>query len=137
MIDRARNAVRRVVSLFLCLFQLYMAFLYVFPSLVARVGNPSPTVRIVQFIQSLGPYYTVGFAFSGGILLITLLVPKLRKWIFFGHLVCFGVFFSYGFALFLGALSDHPHGPIVTPSLAMIPIVGHAVLALVYGGERP
>lgn len=129
----ARESIRTIVSGFLCLFQLYMGLIYLFPPLVSRVNNPSPTVKIVQFIQSLGPYYTLGFAISGGVLLVALLT---KRFIAAGHLLCFGVFFAYAMALLLGALSDTPHGPIIAPSLCVVPLVAHAVLALVYGGER-
>lgn len=133
MMAKARDSMRSIVSGFLCAFQLYMALIYYFPSLVTRAINPSPTVSTVQFIQSLGPYYTLGFAISGGILLITLLT---RRLIYVGHLLCFSVFFAYMIALLLGALSDHPYGPIVAPSLCLVPVVGHALLVLVYGGEK-
>lgn len=133
MMDQARKSARTIVSGALCFFQLYMAFLYQFPSLVSRTGNPSPTVKVVQFVQSLGPYYTLGFAISGGTLLVALLI---KRWIYVGHLACFSVFFAYAMALLLGALGDKPHGPILAPSLCLVPLLCHAVLALVYGGER-
>lgn len=132
MVERIRMSMRRIVSSFLAVFQLYFAVLYLFPSLTYP-STPSPTVRIVLFIQSLGPYFTMGFGISGGVLAVALL---LRRFIYVGHLFCLMVFVSYTMALWLGAFTQQPHGSIIAPSLCLVPVVGHAALALSYGGER-
>lgn len=133
VVARMRASARQIASTFLALFQIYFAVLYLFPVLVTP-PTPAPTIKVVLFIQSLGPYYTLGFAVSGGVLLLTLLWR--RSLAFIGHLACFSVFFAYTVALFLGAFSASPHGTLIAPSLCLVPVVGHALLALSYGGER-
>lgn len=130
MVFRIRASMRMIVSFCLAIFQLYFAVLYIFPSFTS---SPAPTVKVIQFIQSLGPFFTVGFGISGGLLLATLLW---RRFIHVGHMCCLAVFMSYGVALWFGAFGQHPHGTLIGPSLCFVPIIGHAALALSYGGDR-
>lgn len=130
----AREKLRSAVSWFLCVFQCYLAVLYLFPQWVGQTRPGNPTWRIVLFIQNLGPYYSIAFGVSGAVLLITLIA---RRRIYIGHTLCFGVLLAYAMSLLIGTLGVTPHGPVLAPSLCLVPIMTHAVLAFVYSGEGP
>ena len=132
MRDRARRGARLdlpAVSAALVLLQLVLAVLHLFPALVF---SDSPTVRVLVFINSLGPWWTLGFGASGTGLVVAL---RVGKWRHYGHLGCAFVWVVYATALWIGAYAVTPPGPIrlaiVCTGLAAV----HLVAATQYADE--
>jgi hypothetical protein len=139
MLTRLKMSIRPAASWVLCSLQAIFAVLHFFPSLAYRVPTPAsptpaPTMSIVAYIDSLGPFWVYGFGVSAAVLALSLRWKKSSRT--YTHIFCGGVFASYMIALFFGALFDHPHGPLTLPILACLPVAGHAFLAISYGGDR-
>lgn len=117
------------VSGALVLLQLVLALLHLFPALVF---SDSPTVRVLVFINGLGPFWTLGFGITGVGLVVALWARRFRHW---AHLGCTFVWVVYATALWIGAYAVSPPGPIrlaiVCTGLAAV----HLVTATQYADE--
>lgn len=111
--------------------QAVVSVLHSFPAFVYR---PNPrTAAIVEFVNSLGPWWLVLFGSSSISLLATLLWRRKRHW---GHLACMFVWVLFATALWLGALASRPTGPILFPCVATALVLVHVVVATAYADER-
>lgn len=116
---------RMVLSWVFASLQVIFAVIHGFSFLVYP-AHPS-TVRVVAYIQTLGPIWV--YAFGGtSVLLITALL--LRRLLPFTHSACAGVWAGYASALWVGALFDRPEGVVSFPIVATIIMIGHVVLGL-------
>lgn len=81
-------------------------------------------VSIVRYIESLGPFWAIGFAASGVAIAVALwLWPS---WLWKAHVLGATVMSTYGAAAWMGAWLSRPLGPIQVGVLA-------TTLALVHG----
>lgn len=116
---------RMALSWILVVLQVIFAVIHGFNFLVYP-AHPS-TVRIVAYIQSLGPIWVDAYG-STAVLLITALL--LRRMVAFSHSCCAAVWAGYSAALWLGALSDRPTGVISLPIVTTLIMIIHIVLGL-------
>lgn len=117
------------VSLALVFLQLALAVLHMFPALVF---SDSPTVRVLVFINHLGPWWVLGFGASGAALLVALRVRRFRH---LGHLGCAFVWVVYATALWIGAYAVSPPGPIRLAIVCTGLAVVHLVTATQYADD--
>lgn len=116
---------RMVLSWVFASLQLIFAVIHGFSFLVYPL-HPS-TVRIVAYIQSLGPIWVYTFGGTSALLIASLLSRRLLP---FSHSTCAGVWAGYAAALWVGALADKPAGVVSFPILATVITIGHVVLGL-------
>lgn len=118
---------RVALSWVLLVTQGVVAVLHLFPNLVYR---PNPrTARIVEYVNSLGPWWVCAFGLSTGLLLVSLYAGR---WRHLGHLVCMFVWVAYAVALWFGALVSNPTGPILFACVATGLVGVHVVVATSY-----
>lgn len=141
MSSPTRSSIRILASWILFSFQAIFAVLHVFPPLAYRVGLKGSTTAVVAYINELGPFWIIAFGATALGLGVSLIFRKWKQ-TYLWHLVSGAVFGGYTAALFVGALGDYPHGPVTYPLLALLPVIGHFLLALSYsnndttGGDR-
>lgn len=138
MADTRRAGIRATASWILCALQMTFAVLHAFPPLAYRVDIRSSTTAVVAYINELGPLWISAFGATALGLAFGLIARKGRQ-LYLWHLLAGAVFGGYTAALFVGALGDVPHGPVTYPVLALLPVIGHFLLALSYGspgGDR-
>jgi len=110
--------------------QVVVAVLHGFPSLVYR---PNPrTARVVEFINSLGPWWIVAFGLSATVLLVSLWRRRYRH---LGHLACMFAWVVFAVALWFGALASRPIGPILFACVATGLVLMHLVIATAYADD--
>lgn len=110
--------------------QAVVAVLHRFPNLVYR---PNPrTARIVEFINSLGPWWTVVFGLSSVALLAALGWHRYRH---IGHLACMFAWVVFAVALWFGAIASTPTGPILFACVATGLVLVHLVIATAYADD--
>jgi hypothetical protein len=129
------NRHRVAMSWVLLAVQVAVSTLHVFPPLVYR---PNPrTARVVEFVNSLGPWWAVSFGLSSVALLVVLMWRHYRHW---GHLACVFVWIWFTVALWFGAIASDPMGPILFACVATGLVGVHVVVATAYADdplERP
>lgn len=108
------------MSWVLAVLQLVLAALHLFPALVF---SGSPQVRVVLFINHLGPVWTTLFGLTGVALVLALRWHRYRHWT---HLGCATVWSFYAAALWIGSVAVTPVAPV---RLAVI-VTGLAILHL-------
>ena len=116
---------RLVLSWVFASLQVIFAIIHGFSFLVYP-AHPS-TVRIVAYIQSLGPIWVDAYGATSLLLIVSLLLRRLLP---FSHSCCAGVWAGYSAALWWGALADRPMGVISFPVVATIIMIGHIVMGL-------
>jgi hypothetical protein len=110
--------------------QAVVSVLHGFPRLVYR-PNPQ-TARIVEFINSLGPYWVVAFGLSTVALVVSLVWHRYRH---IGHLACMFTWVVFAVALWFGALASNPIGPILFACVATGLVLVHLVIATAYADD--
>jgi 4-hydroxybenzoate polyprenyltransferase len=111
--------------------QLVVAGVHLVPRLV-YLPNPR-TARVIEFINTtLGPWWVVLFGLSTVALFLTLQRKRFRH---FGHLSCVFVWVAYTVALWFGALTSRPVGPVLFASVATGLVFVHLVVATAYADD--
>lgn len=126
-----RNRYRRTASWFLCLMQLALAILHLYPPLAYRSVNAT-TTRVVAWVNSLGGIWVLGLGLTAMTLGASLLFwNKLRA---HAHLACAAATVTYDVQLWIGSLGERPFGPITYPLSFVLFVVGHLLLFFSYDG---
>ncbi len=102
---------------------LILAIAYLRPP-IRTPGAPS----VVGYIESLGPIWTLSFAFSGLLLLVSIHWVRCATWISNVHAIAAGVSLFYGLAVLSGQLLAEP--PRLSPTFALALGVTAAHIAL-------
>lgn len=111
--------------------QAVVSILHLFPNLVYR---PNPrTARVVEFVNSLGPWWAVGFGLSSVVLFGTLVCQRFRH-VGHGGGVFTWVWFSA--ALWFGAVASTPTGPILFACVATGLVAVHWIMASAWAEQR-
>lgn len=116
---------RLALSWILAGLEVIFAVIHAFNFLVYP-ANPT-TVKIVAYIQSLGPIWVDSYGFTAVLLIVALCTRRLLA---FSHACCAAVWSGYAAALWLGALSDRPTGVISFPIVTTLIMIIHIVLGL-------
>ncbi len=136
---QADSARRAAASWVLCCLQLAFSILHTHAPWAYRVDGRTST-GVVAYINSLGPVWATLFGITSVVMMVLLLFREseglLRRKVWFGHMLCGGVFAAFTAALFTSAVSNMPAGPFTYPTLALIVTFSHGILTLSYGGER-
>ena len=111
-----------MVSLALATLSLAMCIVYSGPEFLIRRPSPAGQTSIVQYIESLGPYWPAVFGISGISLLVTALTTR---GVIYGHAFCAASWTGYGVALLVGPLLTVPPAPIVVGVMAVMIVPIH------------
>lgn len=118
-----------VTSAVLLVLNVVLAVAYLVPAWSHPPIQVVGRVSIVNYIDSGGPWWIVGFGVTGvgGLAALTL-----RRWRLLAHSAAGVVAGMYAAALWFGALTSHPHTSLIPPILASTYCVLHMILADVY-----
>ncbi|KXF56132.1 hypothetical protein AXA44_02540 [Rhodococcus sp. SC4] len=106
--------------------QISVGLLYLGPSQFVRRPLPPDQINLVQYIESAGPYWVIGFVLSGVVLLAA---SVRRRGFVIGHAVAVFIWAFYGSAVLIGAVMSEPPTPILTGSISVWLALMHAALA--------
>jgi hypothetical protein len=123
---------RRIASVGLALGHFAMAMAYSVPSLsIARPGTlPPGAVSVVNYIDSNGPWWIIGYGLSGLAIAVALCTARGLQWSHASGAVVCG---AYSTAAFIGAFSSEPIRPIIVGTAFAMAMASHLGLSESYG----
>lgn len=123
---------RRIATVGLAIGHFMVAMAYSVPSLsIPPAGTlPPGAVSIVNYIDSNGPWWIVGYGLSGVLLAAALLTNRGLQW---AHALAAAVCGAYSTAALIGAFSSEPIRPIILGVAFGMAVVAHWGLSESYG----
>jgi hypothetical protein len=129
--NQLRARYRLFASWFLCVLQVIIGFLHLYPPLAYRAANAT-TTRVVASVNAIGGIWFYGLGLTALLLGFTIVVWNTVC--SYAHLLCAAACFAYDVQLWVGALGERPYGPIIFPLSFILFVVGHVLLFLSYDG---